>query len=166
MPRRDQLNTRARRFIERMGVLSQEEGLTRIAGRMVGLLLLTPGECSLDEMADDLGVSKASISKDARHLVQLGFIERSSRPGDRRDYYRVAPDIFVHSLEVSRARMQRFHALIHEAGAIPVAKPEVRDRLDELERSYQYVLRALAEVIDGWHAMTARGTRKRGTGRR
>ena len=149
-----------------MGVLSQDEGLTRIAGRMFGLLLLTPGECSLDEMADDLGVSKASISKDARHLVQLGFVERSSRPGDRRDYYRVSPDIFVRSLEVRRARMQRFHALIQEAGSIRVAGPEVRQRLDDLERSYHDVLRALAEVIDAYHAMAAGVTRKRGTGKR
>ena len=62
------MHQKTRQLIERVGVLTEVEGLPRIAGRIFGLLLVTPGECSLDEMAEVLGVSKASISTDARRL--------------------------------------------------------------------------------------------------
>src|SRR5687767_1293747 len=81
------------RFIERMGLFCEADGLPRIAGRIFGFLLLQPDECSLDDIADALGVSKASVSNDTRRLQQLGLLARVGRPGDRRDYYAVAPDL-------------------------------------------------------------------------
>jgi DNA-binding transcriptional regulator GbsR (MarR family) len=49
---------------------------------------------SLDEMAEQLQVSKASVSANARLLETIGMIERVTKPGDRRDYYAAtSPDV-------------------------------------------------------------------------
>ena len=74
--------------------MSEADGLPRIAGRIFGYLLLNPGECSLEDLSSALGVSRASVSNDARRLAQMGLLERRSRPGDRRDYYSISPDAF------------------------------------------------------------------------
>ncbi len=73
-------------FVERMGLTWENDGLPRIAGRIFGLLLVTPGSCSLDDLAHSLAVSKGSVSTDALRLEQLCFLVSSSRPCDRRDY--------------------------------------------------------------------------------
>lgn len=74
-------------FIESIGLLYQRSGSTRIAGRIYAALLLAEGPLSIDEIASLLLVSRASVSTNARLLSSLGLIERTSLPGDRRDYY-------------------------------------------------------------------------------
>ena len=79
-------------FVERMALTLEAEGLPRIAGRLFGFLLIHSDAYSLDELAERLQVSKASISTNARQLEEHRILERISTPGDRRDYYRMAPD--------------------------------------------------------------------------
>src|SRR5213082_3180893 len=87
-------------FIERMGLAAENDGLSRIAGRLFGALILESEPRSLDDLADDLAVSKASISTEARRLVDRGVAERVARAGDRRDYYAHIQD--VHAFVVAR----------------------------------------------------------------
>jgi DNA-binding transcriptional regulator GbsR (MarR family) len=85
-------------FIETMGLALESEGLPRIAGRIFGLLLVSAEARSLDELAAELQVSKASISTNARLLEHRGVLEQVSRPADRRDYYQIPHDLFSHTM--------------------------------------------------------------------
>ena len=135
------------RFVERMGLVSESDGIPRIAGRIFGLLMLTPGECSLDDLADELQVSRASVGNDARRLAQMGLIERRSRPGDRRDYYRLAPDSFRHSIERRIEGLRRFHAVIDDALTRGVPDAEVAVRLSEWDDAHRLMLDAFKSVL-------------------
>jgi DNA-binding transcriptional regulator GbsR (MarR family) len=140
----------------------ETDGLPRIAGRIFGLLLVTPGECSLDDMADTLGVSKASISTDARRLEQLGIVIRTSRPGDRRDYYAVAPNALQQSLEIRTRAMRKFQELLRDADSLPDATPEVRDRLEEWDAWYEAALEVIATLNEkAARVRSAAASRKR-----
>jgi DNA-binding transcriptional regulator GbsR (MarR family) len=75
------------------GRTTQDLGLGRIVGHILVYLYLSSGECSLDDLADELGLSKAAVSIAARQLESLGLIRRSWRKGDRKTYYRTADDI-------------------------------------------------------------------------
>ena len=142
------MDARTQQFIERMGLISEADGLPRIAGRIFGLLLLTPGECSLDEIAESLGVSRASVSTDARRLAEMGLLERRSRPGDRRDYYGVAPSSFRHLVESRIRTMERFHDLLEEGRRLPLANPAVKSRLAEWDQGHEEVIGAFRRVLD------------------
>ena len=98
-----------------MGVLFETDGQPPIAGRIFGLLLLSDDALSLDELAGSLGVSKASASTNARLLAQLGRGRAGPPPGSRRDYYRIAPDLFERTMAQRLARWQRFTEVIGEA---------------------------------------------------
>ena len=95
-------------FIEMMGRHFEEEGVPRIAGRLFGLLMLVERDSSLDELAETLNVSKGSVSSNARLLENWGVAERVTRPGDRRDYYRIAPDMSERLVSRQIERMQLF----------------------------------------------------------
>jgi len=75
------------------GRVSQELGFSRIAGSILVYLYLSDGECSLDEIGDDLGLSKAAVSTSARQLETLGLLRRVWKKKDRRSYYRSADNI-------------------------------------------------------------------------
>ena len=78
-----------RLLAEEFGLLYEEVGGTRMAGRVVAWLLLSdPPVQSLTEIASALGVSKAAVSTTVRSLLQAGHVERVSEPGRRGDYYR------------------------------------------------------------------------------
>jgi DNA-binding transcriptional regulator GbsR (MarR family) len=147
-------------FIERLGLIMEADGLPRIAGRLFGLLLLTSEPLSLDQLAARLKVSKASISLDARLLRQRGVIDRVSVPGDRRDYYRVAPDLFRRNMEHRLARVRAFHeALTAVRPAIAGKNRSVDDRLEGLDHAYHQILGIMTAALES-------GTTARPAGRR
>ena len=141
------------RLIERLGLVFEEsDRMPRIASRILGLLLLTPGECSIDQMAERLQVSRASISVDARRLEECGVVERVTRKGDRRDYYRIAPDHYTRTLERRLKVMGRLIAVIDEGREMKLESREVRDRLDETAEALRFVVDATTHELERWRA--------------
>ena len=100
-------------FVDRMGHGAESDGLSPIAGRLFGLLLISEAPLSLDDLAEALGVSKASISTEARRLLDRGIVERVSARGDRRDYYELAPDFFAQVIRSRVARWRKLHDLVN-----------------------------------------------------
>ena len=138
-------------FIERMGVALDSDGLPRIAGRIFGLLLVSEDPRSLDDLAAELRVSKGSASTNARLLEERGLVERVCRPADRRDYYSVRPDLFIHTMAQRLARWQRFHEAIGVARtSLPIRSQEVRDRLEEYEQAYAFMSQVIGEALTRW----------------
>jgi DNA-binding transcriptional regulator GbsR (MarR family) len=75
------------KFIESMGLYFESFGIPRIGGRMLGLLLVAPEPLSAENISSILKVSRASISTNFRMLLQVGWAEKISFPGDRTTYY-------------------------------------------------------------------------------
>jgi DNA-binding transcriptional regulator GbsR (MarR family) len=150
------MELRTARFVERMGLALESDGLPRIAGRIFGLLLVSEDARSLDELACELRVSKGSVSTNARMLEQRAVLERISLPGDRRDYYRVPPNLFSHTMAQRVARWQRFHEAIAAARtSLPIRSPEVLDRLEEYQAAYAYMSNVITEALARWQAARA-----------
>ena len=124
----------ATQYVERMGLLWEAQGLPRIAGRMLGYLALQPAPATLDDLAGALGVSKASVSVDARRLEALSLVQRVGRPGDRRDYYVIGENILAHALELKLQSMRRLHEVFVAARRVPDTAPRVRKRLAGMAR--------------------------------
>jgi DNA-binding transcriptional regulator GbsR (MarR family) len=150
-------------FIESMGLTLESDGLPRIAGRIFGLLLVSEEARSLDDLAAELRVSKASVSTNARLLEQRGVLEQVSRPADRRDYYQVPRDLFSHTMAQRLARWQRFHEAIGSARtSLPIRSPEVRQRLKEHEAAYAYMSRVIGDAMGRWQATREKRMAKAG----
>jgi DNA-binding transcriptional regulator GbsR (MarR family) len=147
------MELRTAHFVERMGLALESDGLPRIAGRIFGLLLVSEEARSLDELACELRVSKGSVSTNARMLEQRAVLERISRPGDRRDYYRVPPNLFSHTMAQRVARWQRFHEAIADARtSLPIRSSEVLERLEEYQEAYAYMSGVITGALARWQA--------------
>lgn len=140
-------------FAERMGRLLEADGFPPIAGRIFGLLLLRDEACSLDEVSRALHVSKASVSTNARRLAAEGVIARVTRPGDRRDYYHVTPDLFGRMMTQRLSRWRTFTDALDEARrTVPRHSAAVRSRLAEYEAAYTYMSGAIETALARWPA--------------
>jgi len=140
-------------FVEQIAVLLEADGMPRVAGRLFGLLLVSPDARSLDELAAQIGVSKASISVNARLLEERGVVERISRQADRRDYYRIADDILERSMEQRIARWRRFHdAIAGACDSCGTADTVVRSRLGDMAEAYEHLLDAYSRALNEWRS--------------
>jgi DNA-binding transcriptional regulator GbsR (MarR family) len=81
------------RLTETGGRIAQDLGVGRIVGQVLVYLYLQENECSLDKIAEDLGLSKASVSIAVRQLEQLGLARKVWKSGDKRNYYKSAENI-------------------------------------------------------------------------
>ncbi len=139
------------RFIERMGLAAEAEGLTRIAGRLMGLMLLEGGPFGFDELVERLQVSRGSVSTNTRLLEQRGIIQRTSRPGDRHLLYRLADDpcngLLANVLRRKRAVARIVGETLEE---LPDEREESRRRLRNMLCFHEMVIRQLEKVIQEW----------------
>jgi hypothetical protein len=136
-------------FIEEMGQFLGGYGMTPMAGRMWGwLLLCDPPEQTAADIAEALGASRGSISGTARILVQAGFIRRTTRRGDRREYFSSPPEA-LDSMLMSAGAIYRQLRLIAERGlaaAGDAAGP--RARMQEFYDVISFIESELPRTID------------------
>jgi DNA-binding transcriptional regulator GbsR (MarR family) len=146
-------------FVEKMGLMMEAEGLPRIAGRLIGFLLLHDGAFSLDDLAERLQVSKASVSTNARLLEHAEIIERIGSPGDRRDYYRMGVGAWERTLRAAQRRWRALTAMFEEAAAsLPPEMQAGKRRLEEANRFHSLMIEGVDRLLDEWRESAGVGS--------
>ena len=135
-------------FIEQMGMISQGDGLPRIAGKIIGLLLIENGPFSFGEITERLGVSRGSVSTNTRLLENLRLIDRVSKMGERGDYFQLAQDPYAKLLQGVSQRMEKSVSILKETrSALPGSMDKSQSRLFELENFYTEYLKSTRVLI-------------------
>jgi len=74
--------------------ISEFWGFPKAMGAIYGALYLAPQALSLDELVEQVGVTKGAISTNVRMLERLGMVHRQLQIGERKDYYRAETDLW------------------------------------------------------------------------
>src|ERR1700758_3125953 len=117
-------------FVEDVARLLTPWGVPPAAARLYGYLLLCPRPVSLDQITEDLGISKSSASVAARLLESYTLARRHSEPGTKRALYAAADDYEA----MVRQQNRLLDALAGQlsAGAGIAGSKAVRARLEEM----------------------------------
>ena len=137
------------RFVEEMGQFLASLGMTPMAGRMWGwLLICEPAEQTAAEIAEALHASRGAISGTARLLSTRGLIRRATKAGDRREYFSAPPE-GLDLLLGSAAAIYRQMRGIAERGLDAIAdRPAAsKARLQEFHDVMAFVEREVPLVI-------------------
>jgi DNA-binding transcriptional regulator GbsR (MarR family) len=156
-------NNRLRQFIENTANLMEEHGLPRMAGRVIGALMVcAPPYLSHDELAEQLQASKGSISMSTQLLTRLGILERISLPGHRRHHYQLRGRLWKDLLSTSSEHIQRHLRLADDGLDLLKDEPvEAKMRLIELQVFSDFALEALPEMTERWERRRAELIRER-----
>jgi DNA-binding transcriptional regulator GbsR (MarR family) len=152
-----QLSVGASQFVEDAGMLLEQYGAARIGGRIMGLFMLDEEPLSLDDIAQLLGVSRASVSTNLRMSEVLGLAKRVSRPGDRRVYYVGAEDMWLRAIKSSKQNSTGQMAEAAQA-ALPKLGPDefvARRHLQEIIDFAEFYAAHLDQMIKEWDAYKA-----------
>ncbi len=140
----------AKHFIEDIGLFFEQMGMPRMAGRILGVLLIAdPPAQSITDIAGTLMTSKSSVSTMARLLVEDGLIERVASPVPRRDYYRFKPGGWILYMRRWLGLMAELHR-ITERGLRLLADqpPEMQQRLQEAHDLFSLVEERFPAIIE------------------
>lgn len=143
-------------FIEDISLYFEQMGLPRMAGRVLGVLLICdPPAQSLTDLSERLQASKSSISTNSRLLTEMGLIERVASPVPRQVYFQFKPGgwlVFI------RQRLKLWASLhqIAEQGLdlLQERDPALRARLQEAHDIFSVIeeeLPALLERVEKGH---------------
>lgn len=136
-------------FVERLGLLAQADGLPRIAGRIMGLLVIHGGPFSFAEIAERLKVSRGSISTNSRMLENLGVIERVARSGDRQDYFQIRPQPYIELLRGSLGRLYKAQEYVADAQRnLPDDWVDTQARLADLGAFYRSMIERTETIVN------------------
>jgi DNA-binding MarR family transcriptional regulator len=142
------------KYIEEFGLYWEQMGLPRMTGRILAwLLICDPPQQTMNDLTEALQASKSSISTGTRMLMQFGFIERISLPGERRDYYRLLPHLWSRVLGEKRNQFTLFLQLAERGLALlGNADPQRRERLEEMVDLYAFMDREYPALLERWRA--------------
>ncbi len=90
-----ELQTIQQKFVESLSKISRFWGFPKGMGAIFGVLYLSPAPLSLDELVEQTGLTKGAISTEVRSLARIGLVHRSSKLGDRKDYYEAETDFYA-----------------------------------------------------------------------
>ncbi len=93
-------------FIQGMSRISDFWGFPRAMGAVYGAIYLSPAPLSLDEIVEQVSVTKGAVSTHVRTLERLGMVHKQIRLGDRKDYYEAEADFWKIIQGVLREREQ------------------------------------------------------------
>jgi DNA-binding MarR family transcriptional regulator len=139
-------------YVEEVALGFERQGLFRMAGRVLGwLLICDPPEQTFGQLAEVLQASKGSISAAMKFLVPAGLVERVSRPGERRDYYRCRPGAWA-DLARDQSRLYDEFRKLAQRGLELLADAPVsrRERLQGMHDLYAWLEREMPALWERW----------------
>ncbi|MFH1184620.1 MAG: hypothetical protein V1755_06225, partial [Chloroflexota bacterium] len=140
------------RFVEGMGVYFESQGIPRIGGRMLGLLMIAHWPLSAEDIAGILRVSRGSISTNLRLLLSSGMVEKAPSPRSRTTYYAFSDEAMEHRLTASVKSVQAFKRLLQQAAGATPARDPARHHIDDSLAVSDLMLEAFQQVAKRLHA--------------
>lgn len=141
MDGKETLDKARERIIETIAQNIHLYGLTPSAGRQYGTMFFHNEPLTLDDMTEELGMSKTSMSTSVRALSDLKLVERAWKRGVRKDLYQVKDDWYQSFIDLFSIKWRRSISL--HSVAIRKSLTELQALRNDLEISDE-----LKEMID------------------
>lgn len=137
-------------FVEDISLFFEQMGLPRMAGRVLGVLLISdPPPQSINDLCERLQASKSSISTTTRLLTEMGLIERVASSVPRRVYFQFKPGGWVVFMRQRLRLMASLHQ-VAERGLelLQDREPALRKRLQEAHDMFSLIEENLPALLE------------------
>lgn len=143
-----------RDFTEGVSQISRFWGFPKGMGAIFAVLYLSPAALSLDEIVAETGLTKGAISTEVRTLARMGLVHRSTKLGDRKDYYSAETDFYAAIRSILQERQNsEFDRAVRSVKDTLTAMEENWVEEEEWNFVYQRV-QALQNFFDAIESLT------------
>lgn len=140
------------KFIQSMGVYFENQGIPRIGGLILGLLMIAHEPLSSEDIASLLKVSRGSISTNFRLLIAGGIVEKVTFHGERTAYY-IFPEAAWEQLTAAAIQQTAaFRRVVEQGLAVLPPIDAVRQRFKQMVEWSDFVIESYQKAITEWRA--------------
>lgn len=100
-------------------------GVTPSVGRIYAVLYFSASPLTLDNIKDEVAMSKASVSTGVRELIDTEMVAKVWKKGDRKDHYVAEKDFFRNFLNFMVKMLRLERGLIHKG--VEQTEPVISD---------------------------------------
>ncbi|MEV6768700.1 MarR family transcriptional regulator [Nocardia sp. NPDC051030] len=146
-------------FVEDFALVLERMGLVRMVGRTVGwLLVCNPPQQTFNQITEALQASKGSISSSLKTLTTMKWVDKTTKPGDRRDLYSIRPGILP---ELTRQQTGMYSSLtdMTSRGLALFDDPDSDEaaRVRDMHEFFMWMFKEMPALMDRWDAEQRKG---------
>lgn len=150
----DQIFAARENFINGISRISHFWGFPKAMGATYGAIYLSPTSLSLDELVNQVGVTKGTISTSVRTLERLNMVHKHLKVGDRKDYYTAETDFWKIIKGILREREKTefdiaLRSVTDSLGMLPVHGNDKNRDVSEFYRQRMEGMRDFFNRLDG-----------------
>jgi len=136
-------------MIQTWGQLSTQWGISRTMGQIHALLMISPDPMTTDQIIEELGISRGSVSMNLRSLIEWGVVHKTFVPGDRKEFFTSEKDAWKMALQIARERKRReLDPMIQSLQHLHVTEKEsaTTQQVEEINRMSSQILDVAMQV--------------------
>ncbi|MBB2478834.1 MULTISPECIES: GbsR/MarR family transcriptional regulator [Heyndrickxia] len=148
MNAKDQLEKIRERVIESIAQNMNLYGIAPSIGRLYGMMFFHHEPLTLDEMKDELGMSKTSMSTSVRALLELKMVDKVWKKGVRRDLYAVEGDWYQNFIDLFSVKWRT--AISMNTNTILKSIKELQDMLlhEEMDKEIKDIIKSDIDKLE------------------
>jgi len=150
------------KFIQTWGALGSQWGINKTMAQIHALLMVAPGALSMEEIMEELHISRGNASMNLRALMDWGIIYKELKPGERREFFIAEKDLDELAVKVAQERSRReikpALKVLKEVSTASISdtSAEAKQFKSQTAKLYDFVLKAdnmiekVTEFKDNW----------------
>ncbi len=147
------LDDKRKALIEKLGIANEEKGFQPVAGRILGLLYVSPRpELTFDEIRESLNISKSATSTALNLLMHMGRVDYTTFSGDRKRYFRIKLNNWREMIQDEMERMVKISYVMQEV--LEVRKEDKTDNfncnIEEFTSFLQFMYKEFPALLQRW----------------
>lgn len=102
-----ELQEAKRKFISHWGALGSLWGINKAMAQIHALLLISPEPLSMEDIMEQLGISRGNTSMNLRNLIDWGIVTKENMPGERKEFFTSEKDVTELARQIAKERSRR-----------------------------------------------------------
>lgn len=95
------------KFINTWGSFGTLWGINKAMAQIQALLFITPNPLSMEEIMEELKISRGNTSMNLRQLMDWGIVSKELVPGERKEYFTTEKDVQELTRIIAKERSRR-----------------------------------------------------------
>jgi DNA-binding transcriptional regulator GbsR (MarR family) len=100
-------NDAKNKYIQTWGALGSQWGINKTMAQIHALLLISEHAISMEEIMDELKISRGNASMNIRALIDWGIVYKETKAGERKEYFYAEKDLDELAVKIATERSRR-----------------------------------------------------------
>jgi len=135
------------KYIQTWGTLGSQWGINKTMAQIHALLMVSTEALSIEEIMNELQISRGNASMNIRSLIVWGIVFKESKTGERKEFFTAEKDLDKLAVTIAKERSKReikpALRILKEVSTIETSNNKNEKQfIEQTKKLYDFVLKA------------------------